>query len=416
MKKNIWIFNHYATEMIKNKGGRHYNFSKHLKKRGYNSTIFCANSYHYNDSLEELGGKKYKIGKDENTKYVYVKTSLYKGNGFSRLKNMFLFFMNLLYVTKKYEKEINERPDVILASSVHPLTCVAGIFIAKRYGVKCIVEIRDLWPEAIVQYSDKWTKEHLIIKLLYRGEKWLYKKADDVIFTIAGGYDYIIDQGWEKEIPKSKVHYINNGVDIEAFDTNVNEYKLEDCDLEDELIIKVIYVGAIRRVNNLGILLDAAKKMGNSKVKFLLWGAGNDVESLKQRVIDEEIDNVVFKGYVNKQYIPYLLSKADINLAHYSFADINKYGTSRNKNFEYLASGKLTISTEEDKYDFPDDSVRLSKQCETAEDIEELFNEALRLDSKVKCSMEQKSREYACEYDFKRLTEKLIGIIEDEVI
>lgn len=412
MKTNVWIMNHYATDMIVNQGGRHYNFAKYLKKSGYSPTIFCANTYHNTDKQEEVGKKKYKIGEDDNIRYVYIKTSIYKGNGFSRIKNMGFFFKNLFIGTKRFSREVNEKPDVILASSVHPLTCVAGIFIAKRYGIKCIVEIRDLWPEAIVQYSDKWTKKHLLIKLLYKGEKWLYTKADDVIFTIAGGYDYICNQGWNDVIPKSKVHYINNGVDIEAFDRNTIDFQMEDADLDDETIIKIVYVGAIRRVNDLGILLDAAKMLENRDVKFLLWGAGNDVESLMQRVSDEEIDNVAFKGYVNKQYVPYILSKADINLAHYSFADINKYGTSRNKNFEYLASGKLTISTEDDRYDFPDESVRLSKQCATAEDIVELVHRALELDEETIRSMELKSREYAYEFDFKRLTEKLKNIIE----
>lgn len=411
MEKNIWIFNHYSTLMVANKGGRHYTFSKYLKKAGYNPTIFCANTYHNGQKSEEVERNHISYNEDDNTKCVYVKTSEYEGNGISRSKNMFFYFKNLFYVTKKYSKAVGEKPDVILASSVHPLTCVAGIFIAKRYGVKCIVEIRDLWPEAIVQYSDRWTKDHLLIKLLYKGEKWMYKKADDVIFTIAGGYDYICDQGWDKQIPRNKVHYINNGVDIEAFDENIESYQLNDEDLNNEKLIKIVYVGAIRRVNDLGVLLDAAKVLDNDNVKFLLWGAGNDVEPLKQRVIDEEIDNVVFKGHVNKRYVPYILSKADINLAHYSLADINKYGTSRNKNFEYLASGKLTISTEDDRYDFPDDSVRLSKQCATAEDIVELVNKALGLDEKTKRSMELKSREYAYEFDFKRLTEKLIEII-----
>lgn len=412
MKKNVWMFNHYSAGMWISKGGRHYNFAKYLKKVGYNPIVFCANTFQNNRNSVQVDSKKINSVEDENSKFVYVKSTEYEGNGLSRFRNMFFYFKNLFNVTKKYSEEVGEKPDVILASSVHPLTCVAGIFIARRYKVKCIVEIRDLWPEAIVQYSDKWSKDHSFIKLLYKGERWIYTKADDIVFTIAGGYDYICNQGWNDVIPKEKVHYINNGVDIEKFDENIEKYKVDDEDLNNVSLIKVVYVGSIRRVNDLGVLLDAAKKIEDKRVKFLLWGGGNEVNSLKQRVIEENIDNIVFKGRVDKKYIPYILSKSDINLAHYSFANINQYGTSRNKNFEYLASGKLTISTEEDKYDFPDDSVRLSKQCETVDDIVELLNKALQLDDCVKESMKSKSREYAYEFDFKSLTKKLIEIIE----
>lgn len=31
----------------------------------------------------------------------------------------------------------------------HPLTSIAGILIARRFHVPAIVEVRDLWPEAI---------------------------------------------------------------------------------------------------------------------------------------------------------------------------------------------------------------------------------------------------------------------------
>lgn len=43
MKKKIWLWNHYATDMYINRGGRHYWFAKNLIKLSdlkYNSLIF----------------------------------------------------------------------------------------------------------------------------------------------------------------------------------------------------------------------------------------------------------------------------------------------------------------------------------------------------------------------------------------
>ncbi len=38
--KNIWIMNHYATEMFRNKAGRHYWFADKLLEKGYNLQFF----------------------------------------------------------------------------------------------------------------------------------------------------------------------------------------------------------------------------------------------------------------------------------------------------------------------------------------------------------------------------------------
>jgi hypothetical protein len=65
---------------------------------------------------------------------------------------MTLFYKNLIPTAHDYAKA-HGRPDVIIASSVHPLTMVAGIRIAKRMKIPCICEIRDLWPEAIFQFG-----------------------------------------------------------------------------------------------------------------------------------------------------------------------------------------------------------------------------------------------------------------------
>ena len=61
-----------------------------------------------------------------------------------------------------------------------------------------MVEILDLWPESFVAYGMISRKNPLLI-LGYLAEKWLYKKADRIIFSMAEGKDYLIDKGWSLE-------------------------------------------------------------------------------------------------------------------------------------------------------------------------------------------------------------------------
>lgn len=410
MKKNIWIFHHYASSANKGALVRPFDFSRNLIKKGYNPKIFCSNFNHYTKEITNISGNNYKEQIEEGVPFIYVKNPSYDNNGFDRVKNMLSYFFGLFSVTKKYSKDKNEKPDVIIASSPHPLTCIAGILIAKRYKIPCIVEIRDLWPESIVAYSTRFTKKHPLIKLLYQGEKWIYKNADKLIFTMPGGYDYIKEQKWDNVIPKEKCFHLNNGVDLELFNYNKENHQIKDEDLENDNIFKVVYTGSIRKINNLGILLDSAKEITNPKVKFLIWGGGNELEMLKQRVIDENITNVCFKGSVEKKYVPYILSKADVNLCHNKYTDLFRFGISFNKLFDYYASAKPILIDFNPNYN-PVDFHNCGLTCS-------YDNMHLKIDDFINLSLDkytemcENSKKTAQEYDFKILTQKLIDIIE----
>lgn len=82
--------------------------------------------------------------------FVFVQGRTYGGNGAQRVLNMVDFYQNVKKTARAYAKA-RGKPDVIYASSVHPLTLVAGIQTAKHFGVRCVCEVRTsgrslLWP------------------------------------------------------------------------------------------------------------------------------------------------------------------------------------------------------------------------------------------------------------------------------
>lgn len=412
MTKNIWLLNHYATNQFLNKSGRHFWFAEHLKKRNYNPTVFCANTIHNSEEIIHIPGQKHLIKTTDSIPFIFVKTNRYKGNGFSRIRNMINFYRNIISVGKTHAKYYG-KPNIILASSVHPLTLVAGIQLAKKFNVPCICEVRDLWPESMVAYN-VLKENHPLTRLLYHGEKWIYERADALVMTWEGGKDYIIDQGWENEIPQNKIHHINNGVVIESFDQNSEEHVLADPDLETDQFKSIVYTGSIRKVNNIGLLLDVAKiieQKGYTELRFLIYGTGNEKEMLKQRCIDENINNVIFKGHVERKYIPAILKKSHINLLHNTSTSLDKYGQSQNKLFEYLAAGRCIVQTYETGYSICEKyNCGLSAKKQTAEQIAETIIKAS--DENRNKQMGKNARQAAYHYDFNVLTEKLINIIE----
>ncbi len=423
MKNNngsrIWIMNHYASHMLFDKGGRHYYFAKYLNKAGFKPTIFCANIKNNNTQERYFDNEAKwieKTAKEIDTSFVFVKARRYSGNGKQRVLNMIDFYHNVKIAAREYAKT-HGKPDIILASSVHPLTMVAGLKLAKEFKIKCICEVRDLWPEAIVAYSKRIKKDSIPARVMYSGEKSIYKKADAVIFTQEGGPDYVIEKGWDREhggpICRTRLFHINNGVDLEAFDYNLENYPYEDDDLDNPDIFKVVYAGAIRRINNLGLIVDAAKLIKDPKIKFIIFGDGDELESLKERVVKEDIKNVVFKGRVNKQYIPSIDSKADLNLVHWEMNPLLRVGESYNKAFEYFAAGKPVFYTVRPGYSIVE-KYACGKITDgfAPQDIAKGIEEMSLLTEEEKNLLSKNARKAAEAYDFKNHTKKLIEIIK----
>ena len=420
MPKTIWLLNHYASHMLVDQGGRHYYFAKHLSRAGFRPVVFCANILNGHTLERCVETENLWVARQAEeiaTSFVFVRARRYQGNGKDRILNMFDFFFNLKKSAKQYAK-IHVPPDVILASSVHPLTMVAGLQLAKHFGVKCICEVRDLWPEAIVAYSKRIKRNSLPAKIMYAGEKWIYKNADAVIFTQEGGPDYVKEKGWDTghggPVDSAKLFHINNGVDLEIFDNNLRSFPYPDPDLSNPSLFKVIYAGSIRRINNLGIILDAAKLVTDTSIRFLLFGNGDELEPLRRRVDAECIRNVVFKGRVEKKYIPSIVSQADLNLVHWEMSPLLRFGESYNKAFEYFAAGKPVFYTVRPGYSIVE-KYRCGRITDgfTPQAIADGIQAMSRLSPEEKAEMGANARKTAEVYDFGNLTAWLMQILRD---
>lgn len=412
---NIWTFNHDACMPSTGPLLRHYYFAEELGKRGHRATVFASNHVHFNNKWIPTGKKKYVCRKDDGVPFVFVKTSEYKGNGFSRVKNMLSYYFNLFSVTKEFSK-IDGKPDVIIGSSVHPLACVAGIQIAKKFRIPCIVEIRDLWPEAI--FTVGYIKEKSIIgRVLSAGEKWIYEHGDAIIFTKEGDTDHLKEQKWDiaqgGRINLKDCYYINNGVNLKEFYTNMKTTVVADKDLENNLF-KVIYTGSIRKVNNVDQIIDAAALLRDCvNIQFLIYGTGNQFDRLKQRVKEEKLTNVVLKGFVEKGNIPYILSKASVNLLNYSQNQYNwSRGNSSNKLFEYMASGKPVISTVKMGYSIIDryQCGLVTEEC-TPQGLADSILKIYKMTDVEYRRMSENAAEGAKNFDFPVLTDALEAVL-----
>lgn len=406
----IWLINHYAVPPQYYPLARQNYFARYLMQKGHEVTIFAASTVHNSDLNLIEDDTPYREDVVDGVHYVLIRCKGYHGNGASRILNMQEFARKLPGVCDQYP-----RPDAIVATSMPPMSCAAGIKLARKYGCRGIAEIADLWPESLIAYGIAGAHNPAVL-WLRRVEKWIYTRSDAVVFTMEGAYDYIREQRWEKVVPRSKVHYINNGVDLEQFNYNKDNFRVDDPDLEDPDTFKVVYTGSIRQVNNLGLLLDAAREVKDPRVRFLVWGDGDERPALEKRVQDEKIGNVVFKGRVEKKFVPSIVSRADVNIAHNTPSPLFRFGISFNKMFDYLAAGKPVLS------DFPcpynpaaDHGAGLDVQQPDAVSIARAVEKMAAMPPQEREAMARNALRTAQEYDFRKLTDKLLDVIEHPV-
>ena len=208
-------------------------------------------------------------------------------------------------------------------------------------------------------------------------------------------------------------------MDLEEFDRNRETFRLDDPDLLDDETFKVVYTGSIRLVNNLGKIVEMAEYMkehGEDKIKFLLYGDGTEREELIKLCQEKGLDNIKFPGKVEKKYIPFILSRSDLNINHVKQTGIMRFGCSLNKQFDYFASGRPVLSDLTVSYDLIERyqaGITLPTQ-----DTETLCKEVLRFAHMPKEEYEQickNARTAAEHYDYRELTNHLLAILENAV-
>lgn len=397
---NIWTFHCYGTLPEHGQMTRHYNFGKNYAEMGHKPVVFVG-SHPHNTSLQLIeGSEKFKVYQELPFPWVLIKTNAYQGNKIKRIWSMVEFQINAKKAVKHFEK-----PDVIIGSSATPMVAALGVRLARKYKARSIVEVRDLWPESLVSYGVAGENSP-VVRIMRRLEKWLYKNADAVVFLMNGAYDYIVKQGWEKDVPKEKVHFIDNGVDLERYDYEKEHCTFEDSDLDDCSTYKVVYTGSLRKANaSVLFLLEAVKLMQGPEyadIRFLLYGAGELVDVIRETCEANGYTNVIIKGEVSKKYIPYVLSKCDLNILNCKSSDVLQYGGSQNKLFEYFASGHPTIAGENPKRCLvATEGCGISKNFQTGEELRDAI-----MEMKKKPIDADHIRSVSRKYDFKELTKK----------
>ena len=200
--------------------------------------------------------------------------------------------------------------DVVVSTSPQFFCGLAGYLVSRVKRVPWVLEIRDLWPQAIREVGA--IQNRSIIRALEKMEEWAYRNADMVV-TVTQAFRRHIEARCGRP---GTVAVITNGVNLTLFSAPRRDPELErTLGLTGKFVVG--YFGTLGMAHHLETLVEAAALLRDEpEIAFLIVGDGVERARLERLQKAHGLANVVMLGQQPRQHMPGLWGLCDVALAH----------------------------------------------------------------------------------------------------
>jgi glycosyltransferase involved in cell wall biosynthesis len=290
--------------------------------------------------------------------------------------------------------------DVVIASSPTLFSALSAWLIACAKRAPFVLEVRDLWPEAIVDLG-LMRRGSIGARLLQWLARFLYRRAARIVLVTESFADRLAAEG----VPRSKLAVIPNGADTHFF---------APSEARTNGTFTVAYVGAHGLSHGLDAVLDAAAAQPD--VKFLLVGDGAERARLLAEKDRRGLQNVCMRPSIPKAEVPSVYAAADACLV--PLRDVPIFETFvPSKLFEVLAAGRPIIGAVrgEARDILSRSGGALVVEPENGDQIAHAI-EQLRRDPTLRAQLSQRGRAFAVEhYDRDALAARYLDLLHEVV-
>lgn len=174
-------------------------------------------------------------------------------------------------------------------------------YLKKTSGCRSYLILRDIFPEWAVDLS--LLSRGIPYKLFKIVEKYQYNQADAIGYQANSAHNYL--ENTVKK-PENNFELLHNWLSVAP--NNGCDFDISTSVLKGRKIF--VYAGNIGVAQNVDIFIDLAKELiTDQNIGFLFVGRGSEVERLKNKVISDQIDNVLFVDEIEPEQIPGLLEQ-----------------------------------------------------------------------------------------------------------
>lgn len=330
--KIVYLHQYYRTPSdVGSAGMRSYEFSKRLAAKGHTVDVVTSRMDAGN------GQSRWEVTHEVGANVHWI--SVAYDNSMSSLQRIGSF-LKFAVLSAFRSVQLAKGADVIIATST-PLTIAIPAVIASWVRrVPLVFEVRDLWPDAAIQTG--FLKGKVPIWLARQLERFAYANAARII-ALSPGMEAGVVAVSKKHT--GRITMIPNCSDLDRFGASVQSSEIGMMDrFEGKFVCS--YFGTLGYANDLGFMVEVAKKLRDAKVDDILIylvGQGRDREMLDQAIIDNELTNVVVDGPYPPALAPEIAARSNVCLT--LFRDLPVLHTcSPNKFFDSLAAGKPVVT------------------------------------------------------------------------
>ena len=211
----IWYFSAY--DQPNGSSSRTFDYAQEFGKNGYKVFAFTNTYCQYQGKHAKKIKGLYQIEKFDDYHVVWLRSIAYKGNGSKRWANMFFNSFVSIYASFRLRKT---NPKIVISPSVPLLLGLAGWFISVFTSSKFVFEVRDIWPQTLVDLGliKNGTFLYFVLRKI---EVFLYRKASSISVVLQGAKDHIVRSG----VDGGKVFWHPNAPsNAKILPSNANDY------------------------------------------------------------------------------------------------------------------------------------------------------------------------------------------------
>lgn len=404
-KKTFWFINQYSSTPETAMGGRHYYLAQELAKKGHQVYVIAGRYSHLLRNPKQFDEPYFIEEIIPNFSFVWVNLPEYQeAHSKQRVLNWFKFS----WLLRNMSNVIPTKPDVILYSSPSLIGYLGAKYLANKFRVPFIFEVRDIWPLTLMELGGHSSK-HPFIKFMQWVEDRAYKKADYVFSNLYNAVEHMQTRG----LDSSKFHWIPNGVSLEEVSQKqpLNAETLSQLP-QNKFIIG--YTGTIGVANAIDDLIEAAKILSsNPQLHFVLVGSGKEKESLIRKVQSLDLRNITFIDAIPKKQIQSMLEQFDICYIGWQKNSLYRFGIAPNKLPEYLYAGKPIIHAFSGKGDIVQQAqAGITIEAEDPEAIVGAVQQLYNLTAEQRQQLGSNGKQFVLQHlEYAMIAEKLENIV-----
>ncbi len=304
---------------------------RRLAETGHQVHVIATDFNVYNEQTEPSEREEFRGGGSWTVHRIPSARGLRRG-----LRARLHTYVGFAWPAYRFAKTL-PRPDVVIGSIQPLFTGAVAQRVARRWRVPFLLEIRDLWPDALeaknaISSVQAWP--------LHRLANYLYRRADRIVSLTPGIKSELLKKG----IAAAKVDVFPNGFDPAMYELPAGTRERVRAELGWNGHFVAVFTGTHVEVTAVETIVRAANELRDqTNIRFELFGKGQRKAAAMQLAQELNLTNIRFNDPVPKSQIPGILAAADAALMTlFKSPLIDIYF--ENKLVDYMGAGKPILA------------------------------------------------------------------------